>query len=77
MTVTVRYFASLRESAGRAREEMDAAGVHCALDVWRRAQEGRPLPPGTLIAVNQEYAAADHPVQEGDEVAFFPPVTGG
>ncbi|EHQ52899.1 MULTISPECIES: MoaD/ThiS family protein [Ectothiorhodospira] len=77
MTITVLYFASLREFAGRPREDMDAEGIRCALDVWRRAQEGRPLPPGTLIAVNQEYAAADHPVREGDEVAFFPPVTGG
>ncbi|MBK1673734.1 molybdopterin synthase sulfur carrier subunit [Ectothiorhodospira shaposhnikovii] len=77
MTITVLYFASLREFSGCPREEMDATGIHCVLDVWRNAQEGRPLPPRTLIAVNQEYAAADHPVREGDEVAFFPPVTGG
>ena len=29
------------------------------------------------VAVNQEYAAMDHPVKAGDEVALFPPVTGG
>jgi molybdopterin synthase sulfur carrier subunit len=29
------------------------------------------------IAVNQEYVDIDHPVQAGDEIAFFPPVTGG
>jgi len=29
------------------------------------------------VAVNQEYVGADHPVKSGDEVALFPPVTGG
>lgn len=35
------------------------------------------LPDNTLMAVNMDYVDADHPVNSGDEVAFFPPVTGG
>ena len=84
-TVDVLYFARLREVFGREREQVvlpgnvkDVAG----LTMWLRsrgepwAQElasGRPV----RIAVNQDMAAADTPVGHGDEVAFFPPVTGG
>jgi molybdopterin synthase sulfur carrier subunit len=35
------------------------------------------LPPNLLMAVNMEYARADDVVKDEDEVAFFPPVTGG
>jgi molybdopterin synthase sulfur carrier subunit len=35
------------------------------------------MPPNTLVAINQEYATPEQPVRDGDEVAFFPPVTGG
>jgi sulfur-carrier protein len=35
------------------------------------------MPESMLAAVNMEYAELDFPVQDGDEVAFFPPVTGG
>jgi molybdopterin synthase sulfur carrier subunit len=46
-------------------------------DVWRHATRGAELPPNTLMAVNMEYVTQDHPVKDGDEVAFFPPVSGG
>ncbi|NIG98343.1 MAG: molybdopterin synthase sulfur carrier subunit [Serratia symbiotica] len=42
-------------------------------DRWALALE----PGKLLIAVNQSLVAADHPLRAGDEVAFFPPVTGG
>lgn len=76
MTITVRYFASIRERLGRSEETLDAGGVTSVADVWVRAT-GVPLPDRTLAAINQEYAALDQPVRDGDEVAFFPPVTGG
>ncbi len=46
-------------------------------DVWRVVSSGEPLPERILCAVNMEYAEPNTPVKEGDEVAFFPPVTGG
>jgi molybdopterin synthase sulfur carrier subunit len=74
--ITVRYFASLRERLGRDEEQVQAAGITCAAEVWRRVCP-EPMPANTLIAVNREYAGPDSPVKAGDEVAFFPPVTGG
>ncbi|MHB8346686.1 MAG: MoaD/ThiS family protein [Acidiferrobacterales bacterium] len=55
---------------------VEAEGVQCAADVWRRVS-GSTAPANVLIAINQEYASMDSPVRAGDEVAFFPPVTGG
>jgi len=45
--------------------------------LWARLNSDQPLPDNVLIAVNREYAKADQAVRDGDEVAFFPPVTGG
>ena len=77
MAITVKYFASLRERLGRAEDELPARTGITAADLWRLATDEDALPPKVLIAVNQEYADLNHPVQDGDEVAFFPPVTGG
>jgi len=77
MQVTVKYFASLREHLGADRRlAMTQTGATVA-DVWAQAGNGEPLPDNVLMAVNLEYVSAEHPVQDGDEVAFFPPVTGG
>jgi molybdopterin synthase sulfur carrier subunit len=46
-------------------------------DCWARIADDPSLPPNLLVAVNMEYANFEHPVKDGDEVAFFPPVTGG
>lgn len=75
-TIKVKYFAGIREQFGKAGEDVPAAGLQTAADVWRRVS---PVPPpaNLLVAVNQEYGALDSAVQAGDEVAFFPPVTGG
>lgn len=77
MSITVKYFASLRELHGADRR-LDAPGKGATVaDVWARAADGEPMPENVLMAVNLEYVDADHPVEDGDEVAFFPPVTGG
>lgn len=75
-TIKVRYFASIRERLGRAGEELPIADIRSVADVWRRVSVGPP-PPHLLVAINHEYADFDAPVAVGDEVAFFPPVTGG
>jgi len=77
MSVTVRYFARLRERMGRDSEEIQVQAPSTVADVWAKVSGGEPLPRNILSAVNQEYVDADHAVHDGDEVAFFPPVTGG
>ena len=77
MTITVKFFASLRERLGRDGDSVDAGAASTAGEVWNLATAGQPLPANTLIAVNMEYSGAEQPVRDGDEVAFFPPVTGG
>ena len=77
MTITVKFFASLRERVGRDEASLDASGVSTAQEVWAATSNGLAMPANTLVAVNMEYAGADATVQDGDEVAFFPPVTGG
>lgn len=84
-TITLLYFARLREALGTGREQLALpAGVstlgalraHLAQrgGAWAKEMaEGRNL----RAAVNQEVATPDSPLKDGDEVAFFPPVTGG
>jgi len=79
------YFARLREALGRDAERIDLpAGVANvgALTAWLRTRGdawNRELDPGRTwrVAVNQDMARGDTPLKDGDEVAFFPPVTGG
>ena len=77
MSIQVRYFASLRERLGRAQESVDAVSVATVADLWSHVAAGAPWPSNTLVAVNHEYSHAGQPLCDGDEVAFFPPVTGG
>lgn len=83
--VTLLYFASLRETLGCSREQVSLSGatntVSSLLDQLR-SREGRwteALAPGKQwrVAVNQQMADLATPLKPGDEVAFFPPVTGG
>lgn len=78
MSIVVRYFANMRDRMGRAEEKVDVAGGDITVaDLWSRVSQGQPMPPNILIAVNMEYTDADQVIKDGDEVAFFPPVTGG
>ena len=76
MRVTVRLFAILRQRAGRDTLELDLpddARVSDALAEVDDLAGGLRL----VMAVNREYAAADHPLAAGDELALIPPVSGG
>jgi MoaE-MoaD fusion protein len=76
MKVTVRLFAVLRERAGSDRLELDlpeGASVADALAEVDDLAGGLRL----VMAVNREYAAADHRLEPGDELALIPPVSGG
>ncbi|SCZ57694.1 MoaD/ThiS family protein [Thiohalomonas denitrificans] len=77
MTVDVKFFASLREQVGCEGASVEIGEVATAADVWLAAAGGKPMPPNVLVAVNMEYTDPNREVKSGDEVAFFPPVTGG
>lgn len=81
--IELKYFASLREQLDCASEQLDSAGVDTLADLRERlAERGgawaeQLLDGRTLVAVNHCMAGAETALADGDEVAFFPPVTGG
>jgi len=77
MSIKVLFFASLRDALGRASDEIEAANINTVADVWAAVTDGETMPSNLLMAINQDYVKADARVQDNDEVAFFPPVTGG
>ena len=81
--VKLLYFASLRETLGVAGEDADTSACADirALRAQLAARGGAwnvfATSKSLRVAVNQVMAGADAAVKDGDEVAFFPPVTGG
>jgi sulfur-carrier protein len=82
--IQVLYFARLREALGSAGEPIDAAGLTEVASLLAKLRErggvwDEALGEGQtfLVAVNQEIATPETTLRDGDEVAFFPPVTGG
>lgn len=83
--ITVRYFASLREAIGLDTERIpfshDLNTVEAVLDLCRAQSQlhaealahSKPL----RAALNQTLTSLETSVEDGDEIAFFPPVTGG
>ncbi len=76
MSVSVRFFASIREKLGKSEEILTFQGPCTVAQIWDRVTAAS-RPPNLLVALNQEYVSWDQEVRDGDEVAFFPPVTGG
>ncbi len=78
MKITVKYFASMRDKIGRAEDSLEIADGSTVEDVWKQvAGDADLLPNNTLIAVNMEYTDSKQALKDGDELALFPPVTGG
>ncbi|HLI21743.1 MAG TPA: molybdopterin converting factor subunit 1 [Stellaceae bacterium] len=79
------YFASLRQKIGTAEENLDPPGsvaTVAQLVDWLKTRganyaDALNNPKIVRVAVNREYVPYDHRVTPGDEVALFPPVTGG
>ncbi len=76
MNITVKYFASLREQLGKHEEILTLNQAIPVAEIWQNVS-GQTLADNILMAINMEYVKADAVVKDGDEVAFFPPVTGG
>jgi molybdopterin synthase sulfur carrier subunit len=77
MSIKVYYFASLRDTLGKAEDNGQVTGSQTVSDVWQQFNPENPRSSSVLCAVNHTYASMDHPVSDGDEIAFFPTVTGG
>jgi len=79
--VRVLFFARLREKMGFAEATLDIESTTSLAELQARLTAAYPqfatLPQPVLAAVNQEFAVDQQLVHAGDEVAFFPPVTGG
>lgn len=84
MPITIRYFASVREALGEGETVELALAAPTVADVLaqlqaRSATHAEVLDParGLRAARNLAFCQPDEPVVDGDELAFFPPVTGG
>ena len=77
MRVQVRFFAALRERVGVHAVEVSVPEGATVAQVWSAAVPKEPLTDNILAAKNMQYVGFDSPVDEGDEIAYFPPVTGG
>lgn len=81
MTIPVQLFARYREAVGRGRVEVDLPDGATVEDAWRALTTAHPVlaryRPHTLFAVGNEYVGPDHSLRPGEELACFPPVSGG
>ncbi|MDR2000638.1 MAG: molybdopterin converting factor subunit 1 [Zoogloeaceae bacterium] len=82
--IKVLYFAGVREALGASGESLDLPSGIATVGALREQIAARGEPWMALkriknlrCAVNQVMAGFDAPVKDGDEIAFFPPVTGG
>ena len=83
--ITVFYFASIREHMGRGEDRLEtaedlttvAALIRYLSETDSSFSELSQSPNQLLIAVNQIFAETSSPIADGDEVGFFPPMTGG
>lgn len=77
MSIKVLYFASLKEKLARSSDEIEVTDISTVGGVWHKANPNRVIPENTLISVNRVYGDIHTHVKDGDEIAFFPPVSGG
>ena len=82
MVVKICLFASLRDVVGQSEIRLRSVPPGSTVrEVFRRLVHQHPgverYRTALLVAVNQEYSAWNHELSPGDEIAFFPPVSGG
>ena len=81
MGIQVKFFASMRDLMGDDQiievDTIEQQSIQNVDDVWNYCARGKERAANVLIAVNMDYVDGQFEVKDGDEVAFFPPVTGG
>ena len=77
MSIKVRFFARMRDELGRSGDTVEYQPGMTVAAVWNATAGDKSMPEGVLVAVNMEHVKGNPQVNDGDEVAFFPPVTGG
>ena len=79
--VKILFFASLKDLVGKSEIEINLEEKASVRDVFQKLQIRYPSLKKyeniLLVAVNQEYSNLDTPISPNDEIAFFPPVSGG
>lgn len=79
-TITVRYFAILRDFSGKNDETVSIETGTNAGEIYLRLAKAYEFPlalTDVRVAVNDEFTSANHPLQDHDILVFIPPVAGG
>lgn len=76
MSIKTLFFASLKEQVGQSQVQATWQADLSAKQLWLQVTQTE-FPAHVLVARNQEYCDVETLLADGDEVAFFPPVTGG
>jgi len=81
MHINLRFFASLRERLKKSEEIREVPAGATVATVWDLLKQEHPelaaIEKSMAFAVAQEYVDKAHPLQDNDELAFIPPVSGG
>ncbi len=77
MSIKVKFFARMRDEAGLSSGEVAFVEGITLANIWSQLTSGVDYPESVMVAVNMEYISGEPELKDGDELAFFPPVTGG
>ena len=77
MVIVVKYFASISDAIGKTSEQIEWQDKITAGDIWADVSKNIKYTGKVMIAANHEYVDEYYLLNDKDEIAFFPPVTGG
>lgn len=77
MSIKVKFFARMKDEAGLSNADVDYHDDISPREIWEQVTKGQEYPESVMLAINMEYVSGEPRLEDGDELAFFPPVTGG